>query len=88
MDFIIFGTLVIIKALMDVLDFYWPHDNGYFSLHTGPHKLDAWHTLGVLFFTIIAIRLFGMNFRDLCIAGIINLIFHNLIMYLVKPKKE
>jgi len=88
MDYALFGILVIIKALMDVLDFYWPHDNGYFSLHTGENKFDAWHTLGVLLFAIIAIRLFGLNFRDLCIAAIINLILHNAIMYWVKPKRS
>ena len=77
---------------MDGLSFYWPHNQGFFSLTYGPDRFtilgksaDAWHSLKVLLLLYIAVEKVGLNWRLIVAAGIFmatQLIIYNWLIKL------
>ena len=58
-----FSIIVILLAIMDGFNFYWPHNDGFFSLTYGPgsSSWDAWHVCKRLIFAVIFIDCFGFK---------------------------
>lgn len=83
-----------LDAFQDALAFYYPHDNGFWSLHTGPDKFDAWHVSKVIMWGCVVMGMlsWGTSYRikltALAIFGLINYIVHEYFLHKVfKPKK-
>ena len=57
--YVSFGILVILKAVMDYLNFQVEHNTGFYSLTDG--WWDLWHLCGWLIFFLIAIHLVKWN---------------------------
>ena len=74
---------------MDSLAFHRMHDFGYWSLHTGKDKQDAWHHAKWVLLGLIAYGFVGFDLMNLCILAIISLVFHQLFLHFIfKPKEK
>lgn len=89
-----FGLAVILDTFKDALTFYYPYDNGFWSLHTGPNKFDAWHVSKLLMWGCVVA---GMMSREairkskwyiLAVFSAVNYVLHEYFLHKVfKPKK-
>ena len=58
-----FAIIVILLAIMDGFNFYWPHNDGFFSLTygEGSNDWDAWHICKRAVFGVIFINYYGFK---------------------------
>jgi hypothetical protein len=89
-----FGLGVIAYAYQQALSFYYPYDNGFWSLHTHGSRFDAWHISGVvmLFFMVLGMiprhKQLRIRLAALAVFGLANYILHEYFLHKVfKPKK-
>ena len=61
-----FLIVVVLMAFMDGFNFYFPHNDGWFSLTYGPgsNNWDAWHTLKRMILLVLFIDAHGFKFKD------------------------
>ena len=90
-----FVLAVIFYAYQQALTFYYPYDNGFWSLHTGPDKFDAWHVSGVLMLGCMVMGMIQQKERTrikltgIAIFGLVNYLFHEMFLHKIfKPKVE
>lgn len=86
-----FSSAVIVLAIMDGLNFYWPHNQGFYSLTYGAERftilgksMDAWHVLKMIIILILGLPLLKKSIHHLITLALIawlgqELIYHQLI---------
>ena len=81
MIYISFAVIVALWAYMDHLDFHRPYNNGFFSLHTRGHRIDAWHVSKWIILGIITVNFVGLNVRDILAFFVISVVLHGVILH-------
>ncbi len=63
----IFLGIVTLMALMDSLNFYFPHNNGWLSLTygEGSNNWDAWHVAKRLILVLVFYLCTGLKYKEL-----------------------
>lgn len=92
--FLLFGIAVFLNGFMDHINFRFPKDSGFWSIHT-TDEIDAWHISKKIMWAIIIIGFIGV--KKVCskigrfvfvVYALINYIVHEYVLHRLFKKKR
>ena len=94
LTFLLFGIAAALDPIMDHINFRFPHDSGFWSIHTND-QIDAWHIAKKIKWTLLIICVVGVK-RVLHKSGkilfvtfaLINYIFHEVLLHKILKRKK
>lgn len=73
-------------GVMDHINFRYPYDSGFWSIHT-TDTLDAWHTIKKIKWAAIIIGMVRVG-GVMVVLSVLNLIFHELVLHKILRRKK
>lgn len=70
-----------LHGFIDVINFRRKRDSGFWSIKTGPCKLDAWHVGKFIMWSVITYLVFPDNVVLMLLAAWINMVVHEAILH-------